>query len=402
MKKLLKSVLFLWSLAFAFAGYTATRIPDTLYVANGRPVYINSLPVVTFSRRGKENTRAVSREGRPVNYTASFMGLFPLKEVSVTYSQARYVNVSGRPFGIKMFCDGVLVVGFSDILTSSGYQNPARTAGLEMGDVITKVDGKRVQTNEDVAAAVEKSGGSVRIEYTRAGKNRSATITPVTDINTKTLRTGMWVRDSGAGIGTMTFYDEDKGYFSGLGHGIKDVDTHTELPLLSGEIVPVKITGVVKSKNGSAGRLKGNFTSVAPSGKVLSNGTTGVYGKSYVTTEQNMMPVASPTQVKTGKAYILTTINGTKPGMYEVQIEKVSLTASDPNKNLVIRVTDQRLLALTGGIVAGMSGSPIIQDGYLVGAVTHVFVNQVERGYGIFASNMLATLDSVYLRENAA
>ncbi|MBQ3009348.1 MAG: SpoIVB peptidase, partial [Oscillospiraceae bacterium] len=344
----------------------------------------------------ENRTRQVAAERGTGIYTASLFGVFPLKEVAVIQSEQRYVSVSGKPFGIKMFCDGVMLVGFSDILTRTGYQNPAKTAGLKTGDVITHINDKKVQTNEDVERIILKSGVSpLKVSYIRDDTERTAMLMAVKDSNTGALRTGMWVRDSGAGIGTMTFFDSITGCFGGLGHGIKDVDTQKELRLLSGEIVPVKITGIVKSKNGSAGQLKGSFLSTMASGKVLENGKTGVYGRAYTRETDNMMPVATPGQIKTGKAYILTTISGTEPHMYEVEIEKVNLTANDRNKNMVIRITDSRLLSLTGGIVAGMSGSPIIQDGMLVGAVTHVFVNQVERGYAIFAQNMLETMDSV-------
>ena len=183
-----------------------------------------------------------------------------------------------------------------------------------------------------------------------------------------------------------------------MGHGIKDVDTHQELRLLSGEIVPVKITDVVKSKNGTAGQLKGSFISAIPSGKILYNGPTGVCGKAYTSEKDNIMAVATPNQIHPGQAFIMTTISGTQPQMYEIEIEKVNLTSGDMNKNMIIRITDSRLLALTGGIVRGFSGSPIIQDNRLVGAVTHVFVNQVNKGYGIFASNMLATIDDISAR----
>ncbi|MEG0090598.1 MAG: SpoIVB peptidase S55 domain-containing protein, partial [Oscillospiraceae bacterium] len=209
------------------------------------------------------------------------------------------------------------------------------------------------------------------------------------------LRTGMWVRDSSAGVGTMTFYDTQRNLFAGLGHGIKDADTQKDIRLLSGEIVPVKIIGLVKSKNGETGELKGAFLTSFPSGKVLMNKDSGVYGQIFSAVNENMMEIASPQEVLPGKAYILTTISGTKPKQYEIIIEKVSLTSQNINKNMVIRITDPELLALTGGIVQGMSGSPIVQNGKLVGAVTHVFVNQVERGYGIFAQNMMFTLDAM-------
>ena len=377
--------------------YAESKVPPVMNFSYNQQICIESLPVVTLNSTPEENrTRQVAAERGTGIYTASLFGVFPLKEVAVIQSEQRYVSVSGKPFGIKMFCDGVMLVGFSDILTRTGYQNPAKTAGLKTGDVITHINDKKVQTNEDVERIILKSGVSpLKVSYIRDDTERTAMLMAVKDSNTGALRTGMWVRDSGAGIGTMTFFDSITGCFGGLGHGIKDVDTQKELRLLSGEIVPVKITGIVKSKNGSAGQLKGSFLSTMASGKVLENGKTGVYGRAYTRETDNMMPVATPGQIKTGKAYILTTISGTEPHMYEVEIEKVNLTANDRNKNMVIRITDSRLLSLTGGIVAGMSGSPIIQDGMLVGAVTHVFVNQVERGYAIFAQNMLETMDSV-------
>lgn len=396
-KKFIKSALFTAACVSMLCAYTAGKIPDTLYFNYGENIAIQSLPAVSLRPVGESAVqRQVRQSDSNLSYTASLFGVFPLKEVNVRQTEERYVNVSGKPFGIKMFCDGVMVVGFSDILTQNGYQNPAKAAGLKLGDIITHINGQLVQTNEDVGKIISKSASQpLEISYIRGEKEDSTTLQAVQDANSGTWRSGMWVRDSGAGIGTMTFYEYNMGYFAGLGHGIKDVDTQQELRLLSGEIVPVKITGIVKSKNGSAGRLKGTFLSTIGSGSVLHNGPTGVYGKAWTMDKGNPMPVANPAQVKTGKAYILTTINGTEPEKYEIEIEKISLNAEDVNKNMVIRITDSRLLSLTGGIVRGMSGSPIIQDGYLVGAVTHVFVNQVESGYGIFAQNMLETGDQV-------
>lgn len=396
-KKILKS-LFTFSIVFSLVFmYISSKVPDNLYINYGEDISIGSIPIITFKPMEKEApSRQIQANNEPLIYSADFLGVFPMKEVVITQTEQRFVSVSGKPFGIKMFCDGVMVVGFSDILTNNGYQNPAKLAGLKIGDIILSMNDEHVQTNEDVEKIIKSSENKpIKITYLRDDEQRTTILTTVRDVNIDSYRSGMWVRDSGAGIGTMTFYDCSLGYFAGLGHGIKDVDTHKELRLLSGEIVPVKITGLVKSKNGSAGRLKGSFTSSIANGQVLYNGETGVYGKAYSFDKDNFMPVATPAEIETGPAYILTTINGTFPQKYQIEIEKVNLTSNDPIKNMVIRITDPKLLSLTGGILRGFSGSPIIQNGKLVGAVTHVFVNQVDRGYGIFAYNMLNTMDSV-------
>ena len=407
-RTIIKVFLLAIGLTSVLCSYVAGKVPDVINITYGQQVNIQSVPLVSLHPvKSPAPTRRMAGYDGQVKYSARLLGMLPVKEVAVVSGDQRYVAVSGKPFGIKMFCDGVMVVGFSDILTGTGYKNPAKLAGLKAGDIIVSMNGKITRTNEDVEKIIEKTGEKpIKLTFIRGEKENIATLIPVEDANSGSWRTGMWVRDSGAGIGTMTFYDLNAGYFSGLGHGIKDVDTHQELRLLSGEIVPVKITGIVKSKNGSAGQLKGSFMTTVASGRILHNGTTGVYGKAYITEKDNLMPVATPSEIKPGKATILTTINGTQPRQYSIEIEKVNLTTGDRNKNMVIRITDSRLLSLTGGIVAGFSGSPIIQDGKLVGAVTHVFVNQVDKGYGIFATNMLATMDSIAAKneqtENAA
>ena len=396
-KKTLKYI-FLFAMAFSCVYmYVSEKVPDKLYINYGDDVHIESIPFVTFRAKDKKiGSRQMQRSTEPLSYSRNLLGVFPLKEVAINPTSQRFVSVSGKPFGIKMFCDGVMVVGFSDILTSFGYQNPSRAAGLKIGDIILKINNESTYTNEDIERIIKENRGKpVKILYLRDEEEKETFLVAVKDVNNNNYRSGMWVRDSGAGIGTMTFYDYVNGYFAGLGHGIKDVDTHKELRLLSGEIVPVKITGLVMSRNGAAGQLKGTFTTTIASGKVLYNGETGVYGKAYIASDDNQMAVAMPSEIKTGPAYIMTTIDGTTPQKYKIAIEKVNLTSDDPIKNMVIRITDERLLNETGGILRGFSGSPIIQNRKLVGAVTHVFVNQVDRGYGIFAQNMLDTLDSV-------
>lgn len=395
LKKTARISVIMLGLTVIFGFYIHSLVPDTLYFTKEEDTAIKSLPMVSLAPKAVFGSRSVQNGDVPLEYTARLFGIVPIKTVNVAYTDQRVVAVAGTPFGIKMFSDGVMVVGFSDIPTTTGYQCPAKLAGLKMGDVILAFNGTQPRTNDDVEDFIIKNADRpIDVTFLRDSKEYSTTLVPVMDSDTGVYRTGMWVRDSSAGVGTMTFYDLAKGMFAGLGHGIKDTDTQQDIRLLSGEIVPVSIMGLIKSKNGETGELKGTFLTDIPMGKVLANSANGVYGTIFMPPADNVMPVASPQEITAGEAYILTTINGTKAQKYDIVIEKVALTSSNQNKNLVIRITDPQLLGLAGGIVQGMSGSPIIQNGKLVGAVTHVFVNQVERGYGVFAQNMLFSMDN--------
>ncbi|MCL2884594.1 MAG: SpoIVB peptidase, partial [Oscillospiraceae bacterium] len=222
-----------------------------------------------------------------------------------------------------------------------------------------------------------------------------AQLTPVKSVTENRYKAGMWVRDSAAGIGTLTFYVPGTNIFAGLGHAICDTDTGETMPLASGEIVPARIYSIKPGVAGTPGELRGGFE-MGSLGSLTVNGDTGTYGQlTSLPAVHDAVPVAMKQEVKPGAAQILTTIDGTDPVLYDVRIDQVKYSDASPTRNLVITITDPRLLDKTGGIVQGMSGSPILQNGKLVGAVTHVFVNDPTRGYGIFAENMLKTADSV-------
>ena len=243
---------------------------------------------------------------------------------------------------------------------------------------------------------VKAAGGSVELRYLRGQNQMTCTLTPVRERGTDAPRAGIWVRDSSAGIGTLTFADTEHGTFAGLGHAVSDSDTGTDLTLLTGEAVSVTITGCRRGSAGSPGELRGEFGGQQPFGDIKANTSTGVYG--VLTNSAQVgenIPVANLQEVYPGEAEIVTTISGQTAQRFAVRIERVNMTASDPNRNLLLRITDPELLRATGGIVQGMSGSPIVQDGCLVGAVTHVLVNDPTRGYDIFAATMLKRADAV-------
>ena len=371
-----------------FLGWCAAQLPDTFFVQEGQSLVISEMPFLHAVRvTGQTADAAVSE---PPSYATELrlFGLVPVKTVRAQVTQRRVVSVYGTPFGIKMFQDGVMVVGFSDILTDKGNRNPARDAGLQMGDLVT--------TNEQVAEILKKSeGAGIKVEYRRDGAERAGMLYPVKDKTLGSYRSGMWVRDSSAGIGTMTFVDNDTRVFAGLGHSINDTDTGKLVPLLSGEIVPVEVIGVEKSVAGTPGQIRGRFGSGVPAGTIRANDESGVYGTIYLPQRVNVMEVALAQEVVTGPAQILTTLDDEGAQWYDIQVEKVALNADSDTKNMVIRVTDKKLLDKTGGIVQGMSGSPVVQNGRLIGAVTHVLVNDPTRGYAIFADHMLAEADAV-------
>ena len=296
----------------------------------------------------------------------------------------------GNAFGIKLFTKGVVVIGVTDVQTASGLTTPAADAGLEVGDVIVEIDGREVNTAEETKALIGAcEGRSLSVVYERDGERVSTVLTPQLDAAENEYRGGVWVRDSTAGIGTVTYVNAADGSFGGLGHGICDVETGELLPMLRGVVVDVEITGVEKGRKNDPGELRGSLSPFR-CGLLAQNTGVGVFG-SFDELPADLgeaIPAAADSEVETGKAYILSTLDGHTREQFEIEITKLSTDTE--SKNMVLKVTDERLLEKTGGIVQGMSGSPIIQNGRLVGAVTHVMVNDPTRGYGILVSRMLA------------
>lgn len=321
---------------------------------------------------------------------------FPIKSVNISVTKEKKLIPCGTPFGIRLFTNGVMVVGTSDIPTEKGMVNPAACAGIKTGDIIQKINGKKVNQNEEVAVLVEKSNGKpLELELERNGEIFTATLHPAICETDHLYKAGLWVRDSTAGIGTMTFYDPETGTFGGLGHAICDTDTGEIMPLRSGDILPVTICGIAKGQKGCPGELRGYFSDDAAIGNLCANVQAGVYGDLEDPFKGKELSLALKQEVTTGKVQILTTIDEKGPQYYDAEIESIDLHNQSGTKNMVLHITDPKLLNATGGIVQGMSGSPIIQNNKLIGAVTHVFVNDPTRGYGIFAENMLNVSQSV-------
>lgn len=298
----------------------------------------------------------------------------------------------GSAVGIKLFSSGVMVVGLSEVATDSGGQSPARDCGLKEGDIITHINSEQVDTIEAVQEVLQElEGEPMSIRAVRAGRQLQLTGEAVQCASDGTYKLGAWIRDSMAGIGTLTWYDPETGVFAALGHGINDVDTNLLMPLQSGSIMTSTVTDVQKGEQGAPGQLQGAFELESNLGDLYANTAGGIFGLATedLDVSAEALPVASRAEVKTGAAVIRANVSGSEVKEYEVEILRVYPDGEDETRDLMIRVTDPELLEATGGIVQGMSGSPIIQNGMLVGAVTHVLVNDPTCGYGILAETML-------------
>ena len=365
-------------LAGSAVGYYHYTLPDQFRVTAGTKLRLNQTGLSIIDTVNKEEITASALKSANQNYHAQLMlfDVIPIKTVSVKVVQEKLLVPCGTPFGIKMFTNGVMVVGVADIESAGKMINPAAVAGVKVGDIITAVNGKAVTQNSQVAKLIESSAGEpVKLSIKRNEEALTATLTPILSDVDGSYKGGLWVRDSTAGIGTVTFYDPSNGAFGGLGHGICDVDTNELMPLRSGDVISVTISGIVKGQKGRAGELRGYFNNDFPVGQLQANSEAGVYGTLNASpVPAQAIPLAAKQEVKTGAAQIYTTVDGTAPRPYGIEIESINYQDGTKTKNLVVKVTDPDLLGKTGGIVQGMSGSPIVQNGKLVGAVTHVFV----------------------------
>lgn len=306
--------------------------------------------------------------------------------------QLPQVFIGGYPIGLKLYADGVVIVGTEAVDTMDGLVNTAEKAGLKLGDIIKKINGVEVKSNKQVSEIIEKSGGqALSFDVERNGRSFQVSFKGEYSESEKKYKAGIWIRDSSAGIGTVTFCMQD-GAFASLGHAVCDIDTKSTIPISQGECTDAEITGFIKGQNGSAGELCG-YLDNDKTGVIFSNDNLGVYGCfDSLPGNQRLYQIAHNTEIQLGEAEIVTTVEKGITENYSIIIEKIDKNSSE-NKNLVIRVTDRKLIEKTGGIIQGMSGSPIIQNGKIIGAVTHVFLNDATGGFGIFAQTMLEKLE---------
>lgn len=377
--------------------YLKSSIPDQLNVASYEDVDTIKLPFqsmvkdeVVYASVSAENTKIPEEK---IKIQCSFLGFVPLKTVEIQQKELPQVRPGGNTIGIFMKTKGILVVGTGSVTDADGMEREPSLGILKSGDYIVKADGKEIFTKEEILEIVEKSQGKkIRLTVIRNGFEKECQILPVR-MQDGGCKLGVWVRDDTQGLGTMTYVDGQKQY-GALGHGISDVDTGLLMQIRDGKLYRASVGAVKKGEKGNPGELSGTiyYRDEQILGTITSNSETGIKGMLYAMPQElsghSFVQTAYRQEVHTGNASIYCSIDGSVKE-YTVEIEKINLSHRDINKSMVIRVKDQDLLEKTGGIVQGMSGSPILQDGKLIGAVTHVFVADPSRGYAIFAENML-------------
>lgn len=372
--------------------------PATITLVKGKEFSYPFFDFISINLNEESNVKSVgSKLISPVigreKATLSLFGKIPLKEVNVNVVSDSVVVSGGHTIGMKLNSSGLTIVKFEEI-TTRDYSKaaPYKDKNIQRGDIIVEINGTKVEDVTQFIKEIQKSkGNALQLSYLRNGKLNKETLVPEIDRNDGKYKLGMWVKNVTSGVGTVTYIDKNTGMFGALGHGINDMDGIDLLDVESGTAYKAVILSVKKGQKGNPGELKGAIRENDVYGNVIKNTKFGVFG--YIDDKENIegeeYEICLKNDVKEGEAQILSTINGEKVKAYDIQIEQVNTHGQIKEKSMVIRITDDELIKETGGIVQGMSGSPIIQDGKLIGAVTHVLINEPTRGYGIFIENML-------------
>ena len=377
------------------------NIPDEITIFEGENLSLKTIfgialhsedEVLEVSSNSGEKT--INKIGNETLSVSLFDKLF-IKSVDVSVLPRTTVIPVGNIAGVKLYTNGVLVVGMSEIEgEDSKTYKPYENTGIEEGDTIVKINDNLISSTDDLIEKVNMSKGEkVEIEYIHDEETKECSITPV-KTSEEEYKLGLWVRDSAAGVGTVTFYEPSTQRFGALGHGITDIDTGDLLNIASGEFVTAQVLNIKKGENGNPGKIQGTVEEQETIGDITKNTEFGIYGKIQDLSSLNIdtskeMEVAMREEIELGKATILCSLDNQTVKEYEIEITKIYRDNNYNNKSMEIKVTDEELIEKTGGIIQGMSGSPIIQNGKFIGAVTHVLVNSSTEGYAIYGDLML-------------
>ena len=376
-------------------------IPENIVIFEGDNLNLKIATGLSLSSRNQQTvltasnigTKKIDKEGID-KLNLNLFGGIKLKSVNVAVIPKTTVIPLGTAIGMKLYTKGVLVVGMSQINTDNNEKTkPYENSGIEQGDMILAINNKEVSNTDELIGEVNNSNGnSIKIKYLKNNETLETSITPVKSKNE--YKIGLWVRDAAAGVGTLTFYEPSTNSFMALGHGISDIDTEKIVEISNGELITANIVSIKKGEKGKPGEMKGTIDSGNKIGEISKNTNLGVYGnvtnKSYLGIDSNNeMELATRSEIKEGRAQIICQLDNNEKNKYNIEIEKIYTMNNEDNKSMLIKVTDEELLNKTGGIIQGMSGAPIIQNGKFVGAITNVLVNDPTQGYAIFADMMI-------------
>lgn len=369
-------------------------LPSTVSITNDAINQLNiSKPFGKFINFKQSNTLTTSSKSNNSNIQIKLLNFITLKNVKVGLNSTE-VYVGGDTVGFSLNSKGVMLLGHSDIISTEGKINTLKESTLSTGDIILKINETPIEKVSDLNDFIKTINNSTPLNVTALRNNEqfTTTITPAYDIFTKCYKLGIWVKDETSGVGTLTYINKDNGNFGALGHAISDSDTNTPFNVKNGDMFTCSILGIKKGAKGKPGEVRALFLQKNPIGSVNKNTKYGIFGNIPLNSEflQNKLVVSTGGRLtaRPGKAKIITDISGTSK-MYDVEIIKTNYQNASNEKSMVLKVTDPELLKLTGGIVQGMSGSPIIQNDKIIGAVTHVFVNDPSKGFGIYLDWML-------------
>ena len=409
MKKIFKKIIVLTFLLIIYMYVLVIHyIPDKITIFEGENISLKTIFGITLHSKdetlevsansGEKTIHKIGNETLSVNL---FNTIF-LKNVDVSVLPKTTVIPVGSVAGVKLYTNGVLVVGMSEIEGEDRkIYKPYENTGIEEGDTIVKINDNLINSTDELIEKVNMSKGEeVEIEYIHDEETKECSIMPI-KTSEEEYKLGLWVRDSAAGVGTVTFYEPATQHFGALGHGITDIDTGDLLNIASGEFVTAKVLNIKKGEDGNPGKIQGTVEDQKTIGEITKNTEFGIYGKIEDLSSLNIdtskeMEVAMREEIQTGKATILCSLDNQTVKEYEIEITKIYRDNNYNNKSMEIKVTDEELIERTGGIIQGMSGSPIIQNGKFVGAVTHVLVNSSTEGYAIFGDLMLKQSKEVH------
>lgn len=405
MKKILQKIIIIFFLLVIYIYVcNVTFLPSSYILLQGEKLNIPIIAGISVKETNSQDilqtasnitNKQVDQVGK-IDLSLSLFKLFTVKNITVNVIPKTTVVPVGKAIGMKLYTDGVLVVGMSEIEGKKPYEN----SGIQEGDRIVEINQNEIENTQMLMQVVNESkGNEISIKYIRDEKTITTSMTPVKN-EEEQYKLGLWVRDAAAGVGTLTFYEPSSKMFGTLGHGILDVDTSGLIKIENGELVTTNILSIQKGEKGNPGEIRGTIESGYTIGDIAKNTEFGVFGTlnkpAYIgVSEKDGIEVALREEIKLEKAQIICELENGQKQYYDIEIQKVFLNNNKDNKSMLIKITDEKLLEKTGGIIQGMSGAPIVQNGKFVGAVTHVLVNDPTMGYGVFADIMLKQMREV-------